>query len=336
MACVPTMATPLPPLDPNAINTSIALTSAAAATQTIVAIPPTPTFTSTPRSTFTPEPTSTAVPTVIFPTSTLVQRLQLFRVKHDTQLAEFNYQSRTAAESWPVDKWGYQTPEVFNMFLSPKMSSGTNRTELDSSWEQYLNALNGNDKQVLQYLKADWTALFDGQGFPYLESKTMGGNVISVDQIQGDWVRVHTIDFKEPGSLKDKNYITNPDIIHKMVVVKWDKKTKTTVWGYAPQGPMYWPLVSDEPVWMPLKWLEPFPQLPMTITIYTPQPIRVDPSLDGKETGKTVEQNQQIQIIEYKPSGSSVWARIPGEGWIALYSKRKFLTSWSMQTLPPP
>jgi hypothetical protein len=339
MACMPSLPTPVPPINPNAINTSIVQTAGAASTQTVVAIPPTSTFTSTPRSTFTPESTNTPIPIITFATSTLTQRSQYFRVKHDTQLAEFNYQSRTAADSWPVDAWGWQTPEVFNMFLTPKMGSGTNRTVLDSSWESYIDALNDHNKKVLNYLKANNTALFDGQGYPYLESKTMGGNVITLDVVQGDWGRVHTLDFRNPGSFKNMNYITQPDLIQKMVVVKWDKKTKRTIWIHAPPGPMYWPLVSDKPVWMPLEWLEPFPALPKTVSAKVTQEVKTKPETKAPSTGKEFTEGTSEKIVEYYPSGSSVWARVSGGGWILLFRYQdgsRYLTSWQMETIPPP
>ena len=71
LACVPSLATPLPPVDANAVNTFIAQTVNAASTQTSAALPTstqTATYTPTPRNTDTPTPTSTA--TVIFILST--------------------------------------------------------------------------------------------------------------------------------------------------------------------------------------------------------------------------------------------------------------------------
>jgi hypothetical protein len=337
MACAPAMATPVPPLDPNAINTVIVLTAGAASTQTVAAIPPTPTYTPTLRSTFTPESTSTLVPPIIFPTSTLAQKLQYFRVKHDTQLAEYNYQSRTAAESWPDNS--RQTPEVVSLFHIPKLASGTNRTILDSSWEIYIDALNGNDKRKLRYLKADDTALFDGQGFPSLESKTMGGNVITLDEVQGKWGKVHTLDFKNPGALSNVNYVTNPDLIQKMVVVKWDKRTKRTSWGHAPPGPMYWPLVSDAPVWIPMERLEPFPGLPMMVTAKTTQEIKTNPDAKSPSTGEEFAAGASERIIQYYPSGSNVWAKLSRGGWIILFQYKdgpNYPTTWQMETVPPP
>ena len=71
LACVPSLATPLPPVDPSLVNTFIAQTVRAASTQTSAALPAstqTATYTPTPRNTDTPTPTSTA--TVIFILST--------------------------------------------------------------------------------------------------------------------------------------------------------------------------------------------------------------------------------------------------------------------------
>lgn len=67
MACAPTLATPFPTADPGLINTFIAQTANAAASQTAAVVPsdtPTDTPTPTPESTQTPSPTPTA--TVIF------------------------------------------------------------------------------------------------------------------------------------------------------------------------------------------------------------------------------------------------------------------------------
>ena len=210
MACAPSVAAPVPPLDPNAINTYIVQTADAASRQTQEALPPTLTFTPTLRSTFTPEPTFTNVPSIIFPTSTPIQRKQYFRVKHDNQLAQYNYQSRTA-ENW--DGHDEFTPEVVPLFAGPNRSYGTHRTIVDGSWEIYIDALNGNDKKKLRYLKLDNSGLFNGAGFPKLESLTMGGNVITLAELQGDMGRVNTIDYKSPGALKDVNYVTRPDLV---------------------------------------------------------------------------------------------------------------------------
>jgi len=318
MACAPAVITPVPTLDPNAINLFIAQTAGAASTQTIAAIPPTTTFTLTPRSTFTPESTATPFQTFMIPSPTPLIRSQFFRVKHDSQLAIYNYKSRTA-EHW--SGVGRQTPEVVQMLVAPKDKSGTNRTSLTGNWETYIDALNNNNQKKLNYLKASNTALFNGSGFPQLESLTMGGNVISLSQLQNGWGRVYTLDYGNPGSLKNINYITRPDLVHKFVVVGWNKETRSTYWVNSPQGALYWPLVSSRTVWIT-------------------QEVKTKPELDGSPTGYTLSEGKSTRIVEYYPSGSTVWARIESGGWIALllYQKGKltYLTDWSMATVPPP
>src|SRR5688572_2635215 len=162
LACVPSLAAPnlVPTSDPNAIYTFIAQTANAASTQTVVAIPmstSTATFTVTPRNTFTPEPSVTPFQTLILPSPTPIIRIQYFRVKHDSQLAMYNYKSRTGDKNWGGRG---QTPEVVPLFGQPKFSSATNRTRLDGEWETLFNTLNKNDEAKLRYIKADNSGLF--------------------------------------------------------------------------------------------------------------------------------------------------------------------------------
>ena len=71
LACVPSLATPLPPVEPGAINTFIAQTVNAASSQTAEAMPTsTHTATSTPTPSNTDTPTPTFTSTVIFILST--------------------------------------------------------------------------------------------------------------------------------------------------------------------------------------------------------------------------------------------------------------------------
>ena len=338
MACVPSMAAPAPTLDPNAVNTFIVQTANAAATQTVAAISIF-TLTATPRNTFTPESTFTPVGTIIFPTSTPISRVQYFRVKHDNQLAEYDYKSRTAAPDWPVDIWGLQTPEVVALSVDLK-GNGTHRTTVDGNWEIFIDALNDHNPKKLNYLKADNSGLFDGNGFPQLESLTMGGNIITLDEVKNNWGRVHTIDYKTPGSLKEFNYLTKPNLIHKFVVVGWKRSTKKTYITNPPHGDIYWPLVSSRVVWIPMEYLEAFPTLPKVVTANKTQEIRTKPEIDSPLTGENFAEGASANIVEYYPSGSNVWGRIAGGGWIGLLLYEKgapqYLTSWGMVTLPPP
>jgi hypothetical protein len=340
LACVPATQTPFPTLSPNDINLAIKQTADAASTQTLMALPPftlTPTVTETPRNTFTPEATNTPFVTFVLPTPTPLQRVRFFRVKHDTQLAEFNFKSRTAAGSWNLFA---QTPETVPLFVAAKLGAGTHRTVINEPWEKYMDGLNDFNQDKLVYLKSAGTALFNDSGFPQMESLTMGGNIITLDQIQGDWGRVHTMDYYHVGSAGTENYKTRPDLVHKFVIVVWSRKTKSTYWINTPKGTIYWPLVSSNPVWIPMNRIEPFPALPMSVTATVEQEIRRQPGTDGSLTGDKLSKGQEVTITQYYPSGSQVWGRLPGGKWIALFLYQKegptFFTSWKMDTLPPP
>lgn len=336
LACVPATPVPAPTLNSNDINILIQQTADAAATQTLAAVPSftsTLTLTVTPRNTFTPEPTTTPISTFVFPTPTSSQRIQYFRVKHDTQLAIYDFKSRTIG-------WDFsQSAEVVPLFTAPKAGSGTHRTPITGGWENYMNALNNFDEAKLNYLKLPMSGLFNGAGFPQMESLTMGGNLITLDEIRGDWGRVHTMSYGSVGSAATENYKTRPDLVHKFVVVAWNRQTKSTNFLNPPKGAIYWPFVSRNPVWIPMDRIEAFPILPMDVTVNIDQEIRVEPGTDSELTGKQVHKGDSIRIVEYYPSGSQVWGRVSAGKWIALFMYQKtgptYFTTWTMETLPP-
>lgn len=264
---------------------------------------------------------------------------EYYRIKHDSQLKVYDYKSRTGDENW--SGVGSQTPEVVPLFAQPKLTSGTQRTKLTDDWETLIDALNDNNESKLRYLKADNTALFNSAGFPQLESLTMGGNVITLDEISGEWGEVHTLDPVQPPETEKINYITNPDLIHKFVVVGWREKSKETIWVNPPKGDLYWPLVSSHPVWIPLERLEKFPDLPVKVTANRLVYIQTNPNLANAPTTSRLSVGKTAVVVEYKPSGSNVWGRLKSGGWIALLwyptaDDPQYPTSWKMETLPPP
>jgi len=341
LACAPGAIPPVPTLNPNAINTFIVQTANAASTRTAEAVP-VYAATSTFAPTFTPEPTYTLVgPIIISSPTASVGRVQYFRIKHDNQLEQHNYKSRTADPNWPTDIWGLQTTEIARMLVGPKGSSGTDRTPMVGAWETYINSLNDNNLKKLSYVKGDATALFNGNGFPQMESLTMGGNIITLDEIRGEWGRVHTFDYGNPGPFDGINYTTRPDLVHKFVVVGWSRKTKTTYLTNPPPpyGDLYYPLVTSRPVWISMELLEAFPFLPKTVTAKAAQDIRKEPNLNSDLTGFEFSEGESATMVEYYPSGSNVWGRRSNGGWIALLihekGVQKYLTDWQMATRPP-
>lgn len=339
VGCVPSFATPtpIPPLDSNSINLIIVQTADAASAQTLAAVPPstsTSTLTPTPRSTLTPEPTFTVVPTFLFPTTTPVLRFQYYRVKHDHQLAMYNYKSRS--EDGNSEGMLRQTAEVVPLLVLPKERSGTDRTRLSGGWEVFIDALNNNDDDKLRYLKSKGTALFNTSGFPQLESLTMGGNIVRLEEIQGQWGRVRTMDYSSPPNAVEVNYFTNPDLVHKFVVVGWRRSTKSTILVKPPKGDLYWPLVTQRPVWIQMERLEAFPTLPLEVTTNIDLYVQTTPGPHMEKTGRQLTAGQSVKVIAYQPAGPNVWGRLQNGRWIPLLFGGQYLTSWRMETVPPP
>jgi len=339
VGCVPAFATPtpIPPLDPNAINVFIGQTASAASAQTAAAMPTstsTATSTATPRNTDTPEPTLTPIQTFVLPSPTPVIQARYYRVKHDHQLAVFNFKSRTYDGN--SDGLRAQTPEIVPLYLLPKLTSGTGRTTLSGGWEIFIDSLNNNDKGKLRYLKSDATALFNTAGFPQLESLTMGGNIVRLDSIQGEWGRVQTMAYGSAPNAAEVNYVTRPDLVHKFVVVGWKRSSKSTILVNPPKGDLYWPFVSRRALWIQMDRLEPFPLLPMVVTANEDLNIQTTPGPTIEETRSHLSAGESAKVIAYQPSGSNVWGRLQSGNWIPLLFNRKYLTSWSMETVPPP
>jgi hypothetical protein len=339
IGCVPSlgMPTPIPPLDPNAIGTFMVQTADAAYTQTVAALPPstsTPTATSTPRDTATPEPSFTPVPAYVFPTSVSYASAKYYRVKHDEQLAMYNYKSRTFDDN--SEGHLRQAPEVVPLFLQPKTTSGTGRTTVSGAWEVYIDALHNNDQGRARYLKGTRAGLFNTAGFPQLESLTMGGNVITLIQVQGDWGLVNTMPFGGPPNAATVNYVTRPDWVHKFVVVSWRRSTKTTIVLRPPKGDIYWPLVSRQPVWIQMERLEPFPDLPAPVIASKDLYIQTTPGPKVEKTGNLLAVGETATVMAYFPSGSNVWGQLQNGGWIPLMLYPQYTTSWKMETMPPP
>lgn len=249
----------------------------------------------------------------------------------------YNFQSRTADRNWQGHA---QTPEVVQLYTQPKLSSGGRRTKVDGQWETFIDSLNDNNTSKLNYLKANNSGLFNSTGFPQLASLTMGGNVITLDEISGEWGRVHTLGYGSPPSSLGVNYFTKPNFIHKFVVVGWRRDTKTTILVNPPKGDLYWPLVTKGPVWIQMKRLEKFPDLPMVVTANVDVYIQAEPGPDNEPTESQLSAGQSGAVVEYYPSGSNVWGRLQSGGWIALLwytgGGPHYFTSWEMKTLPPP
>lgn len=100
----------------------------------------------------------------------------------------------------------------------------------------------------------------------------------------------------------------------------------------------YFPILSNGDIYMPLKFLEPFPELPFTGMAYG-NSIREYPTMNADKVG-SLAYGDEFTISEYHFWGSDVWGKTE-DGWICLcYANIRrwpasYLTSWAMDTKPP-
>lgn len=246
---------------------------------------------------------------------------------------------RMLKPSWRFKSMHWAAPAVHPMYLSKNPVHSTNRTRL-SRWETFLRTLN-NTKNKWNYYTNDHAGLFNGTGWDKQETLVMGNNLVVVDKIikgrRGRMAKLRTLFINDPQPDADLlNYQTCPWFIHKFTVIT----RKGFVVDPNP-GAVYYPVITKQggEGWIQLDKLEKFPSLPMTVTVEEEAGLNVreKPTVkSGKVTA--LGKGTLLEITEYRPAGSEVWGRCE-QGWVALYHPQttpKYLTSWEMETKPPP
>jgi hypothetical protein len=333
---------------PGIVNTVVALTAAAASTQTATGIPsatvvhsgtsappnsPTATETPSPTSTFifvfhintsTPTPTNTPEP-VSGP---------FYRVRSDDTNGRFEGGSRAESTglAWP--------PQVNPAFAAPNETSGTHRTNLDNyGWDSYQRWLLNDNSTLFRYATDDGLAMFNSSGWPQMESLLFGNNVVIAETAgqKYGWARIVTMDYEAGPPHPYVDYQSAPWFVQKFTTVN-----KHGAVGLSARGEVFYPLVSSQELYFPLDWLEPFPSLPRTVQVKIADlHIHLEPTFDSATLGQ-LHADQSFEILQYAPRGSEVWGLVKNnslKGWVVLfnpYTSPYYTTTWYMQTDPPP
>lgn len=257
-----------------------------------------------------------------------------YRVRADATNGRFSEPSRAEGTglAWP--------PQVNPAFAAPNQSSGTQRTNLERyGWEDYLRWLLGNDEQLFAYAVDDSLAMFNGQGWPSMESLLFGNNVViaETDGVKHGWARIVTMDYQAGPPLPYVDYQTAPWFVQKFTTVNAREAV-----GLSPKREVYYPIVSQREIYFPLEWLEPFPSLPRTEQVVASDlRVYLKPATDSVSLGR-LRPDQALEISEYAPRGSEVWGLVDSgglRGWVMLfdpYANPRYPTTWQMETDPPP
>jgi hypothetical protein len=248
------------------------------------------------------------------------------RLLHDFQW--MGYQSRTVSPGWPGLP---STPETVPFFTSPSKGDKDD-VPLDENWDSYLRQINGErGYKFIISPPAGWfnrNHLADSLGF--------GGNVVEVEDIVNDHIRLKSFHFKNsPPPVDNWHFQSHPELIHKFTAI-----TQTgQVINPATDIDAYVLVIGRGPLYVPLTRAELFPELPMQVTVHLSKSfgLQIFNAPNGSLVGK-YPAKQRVTLLEYLPKGTDVWARTD-QGWVKLYSYTRttdliYHTTWSMKTLP--
>jgi len=245
----------------------------------------------------------------------------LYRVRHDVF-------PRMTMPGWPNPSMR-QAPEVFPLHLMGPNGKlqGTDRINLTKyGWDTHFTTLNPPTRKF-NYASNEHSGSFNNTGWPQMETLIYGGNAVEILQVKGKNAQIRTMSYGD-GPRDLPLYENDPLRVQKFSVITLNGDIVQP-----PPGDIFLPVVSKEPMWMPLSQLEPFPTLPLTVTTKSRLNVRVEPGLQS-EVLYTLDVGKTITINKYALRGSDVWATVT-DGWVALYHG-EYLTNWRMITQPPP
>lgn len=166
---------------------------------------------------------------------------RLWRIKRDEELAEYNYMSRTGAETWTLNP---QTPSVFRFYPLMKEGAGDFRVHMEPL-APALFALNGEnslDDPKISYLVADNSGLYNATGWDLQAYISTSDNLLMGRLVNG-WLEFETL---TPGSyVAGMTHDTHPQFVHSFDIVG------ITAYGLTyhtipPPGVIYYYLTTNE------------------------------------------------------------------------------------------
>lgn len=174
--------------------------------------------------------------------SLIIQSIpDLWIVRGDEELSEFNYKSRTNSQEWKDAGNLPQTPSVFRFDKAAVPNNNDWRVDITPMDREIRRINNFNDALVDGYLYADATAMFNGTGFPRQQYLTMSFNRLQGIK-EGNYLKFFTM--TPASNTAGMTYLTHPHYVH-----KWDIVTMrdgSTVHVNTPKGDVFHFLTSRE------------------------------------------------------------------------------------------
>lgn len=256
------------------------------------------------------------------------------RLKHDFQLEEYGYHKR--ANSLPI------TPETVTFNNKPKDGKGP-ALRLSMEWYEFVRKLN-SEKGFATATDAATGWVNEGWGnhqTPLVQSLSMGGNVVIVREISGDYGKLRAYQEGDPAPDSEQfNYSLSPQLIHKFSCIGDNDLIRNPRNG----RDSYFPLIGAGELWAPIRRVEMFPEIPCRIQIAGSSFLRASAKKSYFNIIGGLYKGQPVTLRGYAARASSVWGFVTTasgkSGFVALLwyptiTSYKFLTSWQMETVPP-
>jgi hypothetical protein len=223
--------------------------------------------------------------------------------------------------------------------------------QLDRPFVEYLrrlNTFNGNDKAwrfiavpnagIFNYTRTPDDA-FDYEWYekgqkPFHNPVGFDGNIVNVIEVHRGFALIETINTNKYVPLF--NYFNRPDLVHQFTTVNFEGR----LYKGGNSLTVYSPMFSRTQSVLPLENLEPFPRLPLKVTVEWAAGLNVRqlPELSSIKLS-SLPQGMEARVIRYHPRGAEVWGRVQNGGFICLHAPgqpKPYSTTWKMETSPPP
>jgi hypothetical protein len=170
----------------------------------------------------------------------------------------------------------------------------------------------------------------------------MGGNVVIVRETSGDYGRLLAFEGGQPAPDPRRfNYAEAPQYVQKFTCIAAGNKLLNPAKGVD----CYYPLIAAGDLWVPLRRIEWFPDIPGKIQVLGSSFLRSSPKKSYFNVTGGLFGTQLVTLRGYAVRSSHVWGYVTTDrgrsGFLALLwypnaAALHYLTSWRMETVPPP
>jgi hypothetical protein len=255
------------------------------------------------------------------------------RLKHDFQLEEYGFHKRK--------NWLSITPETVTFNNKPDEGKGP-ALRLSKPWFKFVRDLN-SDKgfAVATDPKTGWVN--EGWGdheTPLVQSLSMAGNVVIVREISDEYGRLLSSRGENPPPDPARfNFFEAPQYVHKFSCIGDNDKIRNPRNGVD----SYYPLLGAGDLWVPMRKVELFPEVPCKIQTEASAFLRSSPKKAYANVIGGLFRGQLLTLQGYAARGTHVWGFVTTEkgksGFVALLwyptaASLHYLTSWRMETVP--